>query len=844
MKTPILWKLTAREMQRRPGRTLLTLLGIVIGVAAAVAVSVTLQATRRAHRDMFQTVAGRAALEVVEEGLGKFPLEDVEKLKDLSGVRAAVGIAQIPAVLSGAKGTVPVMVLGIDPKSDEAVRDYKLRRGRFLDTTDGILLEAGFAEASSIGQGQKAHLLTKDGAAELPVVGLLEPVGPAAFNGGAVAFLPLATVQRLFGFKERINSFQLVLADDASPDRVREEVRRQLRAGLTVQEPSTRGALGRESMVSSEQGLAALSISSLVAGAFMILNAFLMSLGERRRQLAILRALGATRSQVTRLLLREAIVLGVVGSALGLALGYSLSIVLRAVMAQVLAVTLPELHLGLQSFGIAFVLGPGMAILAAYAPARRAGRRAPLPDLLQVRGDRAAPVRRWPGYVGLALLGVAVVVTLAIVHGWIPPRPAVQLVAPMLGLFLATCVLVLPAILTPLLGLARRLLKPLLGAEAGLAMRHLERNQGRAVLTAGVLLVAVVFAIGFGQSLINNLRDIHGWIERISACDFFIRKTWPPDLTTAITTAALPDRLDKIDDPRLVQRIDKVSFLSGQAGGQEVAILACSYSSDRLPALALAAGDPAEVLRKLLRGEVVLGTALAQRLGLGVGDEVPLQTRRGLRNLRIAGTATEYTGGGMAVYIEWNTAARLFDVPGVHAYLITARPGQVEALAPILKDYCARHHYILQSRADFHTSFDRQIAGFQGFVWALVALVFVVASLGIVNTLTMNVLEQTRTLGTLRAIGMKRGQVRKMILAEALALAVIGLAPGVLGGIGLAVLMNLATHALVGQPVAFHLDPWLIAGCFLTALVIVVLAAHFPARRAARLQVIRALQYE
>jgi putative ABC transport system permease protein len=136
------------------------------------------------------------------------------------------------------------------------------------------------------------------------------------------------------------------------------------------------------------------------------------------------------------------------------------------------------------------------------------------------------------------------------------------------------------------------------------------------------------------------------------------------------------------------------------------------------------------------------------------------------------------------------------------------------------------------------------VSGVVGFYWALLALVLVVASLGIVNTLTMNVLEQTRELGVLRAIAFTRGQVRRMVLAQAVALGVISLVPGIGLGIGLAYLMNLATHPVIGQRVAFRLDGWFVVCCGVATLVIALLAAFFPARRAARLRIIQALQYE
>jgi putative ABC transport system permease protein len=852
-------------MQRRPGRTLLTLLGIVIGVAAAVAISLTLQTTRRAHHDMFENLTGRAALEVVAPGLGGFNPEKVEFIARLSEVKNAVPAIQTPTGLVKAEGAlsalalaqtgraIPAMALGVDPRRDGAARDYVLRKdqGRLLEAdgkggaTAEVLLEAGFAQSNGFSLGRPVGLLTPTGFHQLRVVGLLEPRGAAAFNGGAVVVMPLATAQRLFGLKDQINSYQLVLAEGADPDKVEEKVRQLLPEGLAVQAPRVRGTLGRGLMGPSEQGLASLSVSSLVAGAFVILNAFLMNLGERRRQLAILRALGATRAQVTRLLLREAVLLGGAGTVLGIAAGLALSISLRQVMGQIMAVTLPELRWSAEPFLLAVLLGPGMALAATYLPARRAGRRAPLEDLLPRRGDHSEPLRRWPGYVGLAFLGLTGLWVVGLQRGWLSGAVFFPFIAPAMGVFLVGCVLVVPLMLTPLLRLAGWLLKPLLGLEGRLAVRQVSRQQGRTALTVGVLLIAVVFALGLGQSLRNNLRDINRWIMRVAQGDFIIRGTWP-DSTTMISTTALRETL-ATDLGRLdphIERVDKFSYIPTRAGSETIVVLAYTYSAGRPLPLQLAEGEPDAVLRGLLRGEAVLGTALGQKLGLGAGDQVTVQTPHGPRTLAIAGTATEYTGGGLAVYLEWDRARELFDMAGVHTFLITARPGKAAAVEPALKAFCDRRGFLFQSNVEVRDMLDRQMAGFLGFVWVLMALVFVVASLGIVNTLTMNVLEQTRELGALRAMGMKQGQVRKMVLSQALALGVISLVPGVVGGIGLAVMINVTTYPLMGQPVPFHLDAWLVAGCFVAALAIALLAALVPARRAARLKVIEALQYE
>src|SRR5262249_12681759 len=149
-----------------------------------------------------------------------------------------------------------------------------------------------------------------------------------------------------------------------------------------------------------------------------------------------------------------------------------------------------------------------------------------------------------------------------------------------------------------------------------------------------------------------------------------------------------------------------------------------------------------------------------------------VETARGPRDLRVAGAVTEYTVGGMAVYLDWERAKELFDLPGVHAFGITAGPGRAAELEPRLRAFCAERGLYCQSNAELRGFIDQGVDAVTGFFWMLVVLVLVVASLGMVNTLTMNVLEQTRELGVLRAVAMKRGQVRKLVLAQALFLAV------------------------------------------------------------------------
>ena len=240
----------------------------------------------------------------------------------------------------------------------------------------------------------------------------------------------------------------------------------------------------------------------------------------------------------------------------------------------------------------------------------------------------------------------------------------------------------------------------------------------------------------------------------------------------------------------------------------------------------------------------MLGSALAKRMSKGVGDTVEFETRAGRRSVPVAGIAAEYTAGGSSLYMEWETAKRTFGFEGVHAFLVTAKPGEAAAVAGPLRALCEAKGCLFQPQADLRAAIREMMDGVLGLLWMLLLLVFVVAAIGIVNTLAMNVMEQTRELGMLRAVALPRRRVRRMVLAEAAVLGVASLVPGAAVGLVLAWLFNLATYPLVGHHVPFAWHPGLVAGCVGVAFVTALLAGLPAARRAARLDIVRALQME
>ncbi len=837
--------LSLREIQRRPGRTLLTLLGIALGLATIVATRLTLRTVHAAYRDLFDGTGGRAVLEITMAGGQGFDPEIADPLRSAPGVQALVPRVQGVAAVAGPAGNVSVAVLGTDEEECEGkqlcegrsglpsrTRGCRPAGGTYLDAE--ALLDSGLARALGVRPGDPLRLWAPTGPAELRVAGIVPPRQAAP---GGLLVVSLARAQRLFGLPHRVTSLQVHPEEGVDLDCLQSEMARRLPEGLVVQPPGRQGGLAGQTLAATEQALGCLGTLAVVTAVFVTLNTFLLNFGERRRQLAILRLLGATAGQVRRFLLGEALLFGLAGAAGGAAAGVVLARALVAVMGQFLGVALPPQQLSVGPFLLAALLGPGLALAAAWLPSRWASGRQPLEELHPQGGPRGGQSLAWLGYAGIPLLVPGAVLAVLLCRDGFPAAAGKVLLGPTLALLLAGCVLVLPLALGPLLRLAGLL--PL-GRLGDLARLPLARHPGRTGLTAGVLFLALAVAVGFGHTVRGILADLRQWCRRTIVADFLVRASLPD--TSFLLAPALPESLgEEIARGQEGIIVDKIAFLPAAVANRPVLVLARTFAAGRPLPLDLREGDAGAVRDALARGEAVLGTALAGQLGLHRGDKTTLMTAHGPENVRIAGTATEYAGGGSALYLGWDTARRLLGVPGVHVFLVSAGQEGPGRLAPALEDFCERRHLMLQSNAELRGLVEHLLGRATAALWALMALAFLVASLGIVNTLMMNVRDQARDFGVLRALGLTRGQLRRLVLAQGLVLGVLSLFPGAAVGVVLAYVINRGT-AWLGPPLPFHLDGLILAGSCIAALAVALLASLVPARQAARLPVVRALQ--
>jgi putative ABC transport system permease protein len=837
----ILWKMTFRQIRQRPGRAALTLLSIVIGVAAVVAVTLSTGATQKSYTLLYQTLSGRAALEVTQDDTLEFDERWAGEVEKVPGVQAVVPVVQQPIIAYVNKKRIQLLMLGIDPEKDRAVREYALAAGKFFKNdveSEEILIDAGFARNLGVKVGDRISFMTQRRALKATVVGLLETQGTAAANQGAVLFLPLAVAQDRFVGEGMVDRLQIVIDEAADRDTVQAEIAALLDEGMSVHRPATHNQLADETLLSAALGMDMARAFSVIASVFIVMNTFLMNVSERRRQIAVMRAIGATRGQVIGMLYREATLLGAIGTVLGSIIGVGGAWLLTKAMTNAFQIPMPGLEISPVPFLLAAAFGLVVSGVGAYLPARRAAKVTPLEGMTGVARTDIEALSRRTLVIGLAIVAISGAVFAAAIMGLLPMNASViGAVCVLIGL-----VLLLPAGLPRMSEIAGKLLGKVIGVEAKLAQRQLMRNRTRTALTTGVLFVAIATGVGLANSVIDNVQDIKSWYSRAFVGDFFVRAMMP-DLRGA--SAKLPEEVgERLRTMPGITGIDAARFVRTTAAGQSVLVIVRDFPGDEYITFTAPGMTDSEIRARLEQGEVVIGSVLAQRAGLAAGDSIEVKTGKGARKMKVVAVSNDYLFGGLTMYMHSSRAKTMFATSGVDAYIVRADHARLAQVETSLRDLCEKHGVLLQTFTDISTMIDRMVAGIVAGLWVLLVLGFLVASLGVVNTLTMNVLEQTREFGLLRIVAMTRKQLRKAIVAQAVTMGLLALPAGVITGVGLAYLIHLSTLPMTGHPVPFSFHPVLLSAALLCAFAILVLAAWIPAERAARLKLVEALRYQ
>jgi putative ABC transport system permease protein len=527
----------------------------------------------------------------------------------------------------------------------------------------------------------------------------------------------------------------------------------------------------------------------------------------------------------------EATAMGIGGSIIGSFIGVAIARYLNSAMGAVYETTLPPVELTTGPFIWAAIFGIGMSLLGAAVPAYKAANLSPQDAMRDVLADEIEGYHRWYAIAGFLTVAVCGTLLYLSIIGRLGQDVAIY--AGVMGL--VGLVLLLPVSLPGITAGVARLLPQQMRVEGAIASRQLLIHRSRTALTVGVVFIAASAAIGLANTVLDNVQDIKDWYRKTLIADFYIRATMP-DMATGMA-ADLPDGLDnELKAVDGVTGIDPLRMISAKTGAENVILLVRTFEDAAMQQFDVVDGDESAIRDALANGEVVIGSVLGQRAGLKRGDQMPLDTDSGVKNFRVAAIVNDYQAGGMTVYMDRDTAEKQLEVGGVDVYIVKADPEKLPQVREDLLKLSRSHGLIVQSFSELQGEIERMMSGVDAGLWGMVALGLLVATFGVVNTLMISVLQQSFEFGLLRVIAATRGQIRKVIFAQALIMALMAMVPALLAGIGIAYLINLATYGVTGHMIEFQFHPWMWIGALVGGLVTIMIAAWIPAESASRVE--------
>ena len=516
-------------------RSALTLAGIVIGIAVFVAMHAANEAVFGSFEQTLRQIAGATELQITAAAAG-FDEEVLERAQALPQVRAAAPVIEAVAA-TGIPGQGNVLVLGIDMTGDRGLRDYQLESGEaamiddplvFLAQPDSLMITAEFAARNGLSLGSRVPLETVDGSREFVVRGVLKTGGLSSAFGGNLAIMDIYAAQHVFGRGRKFDRIDIGLAPDVTLDDGVRALAGALGPGFTVQTPETRGQSFQSVLRIYRLVLRFSSVAALVIAMFIIYNSFAVAVSQRRKDIGILRALGATRRHIAALFVGESAIGGLIGSTLGVLAGYALAGIVAGRAAGFLAGAFGvnpgavSVRPGTWLVALSIAVGTATSVLAASWPARNAARVDPITALqkgaAQVLAAPASRRRTWTCLIVMASGALLMVLD--------SPLPLFYL-----GYL---CVLVGVILLTPLLstGLVRSL-RPVLHRvrpiEGALAVDSLLAAPRRTSATVSAVMLAIALAVGLAGSARATYSNISEYAAHALNADFFV--TPSPTLT-------------------------------------------------------------------------------------------------------------------------------------------------------------------------------------------------------------------------------------------------------------------------------------------------------------------------
>ena len=833
-------------------RSLLTMAGIILGVALLVAMRTANQSVLSSFNQTVDRIAGKAQLQVQSGDTG-FPEEVLERVESVSEVRAAAPVIEA-SVDTRLKGEGRLLILAVDFTGDRSLRDYEFDNGDedivddpliFLAQPDSLIITKEFADRNGLKSGQKITLDTIQGPRPFMIRGILKAGGMAGAFGGSLGIMDIYAAQQVFGRGRRFDRIDVGLHEGVSLEQGASAIRAAAGPGLTVEPPSGRGQQFESLLSVYSIAMNISSVFALFIGMFIIYNSFAIAVTQRRAEIGILRALGATRAQIRNLFLGESACAGVIGSVAGLGVGLLLAHAVMGVTGTLLErmVGVPqnpqEIWVDPRLLGLVFSIGLLTSMMAAWIPSRNAANVEPVQALqkgsYQVLGAGENRARR---IAALFALGCALLCLPWAQHpaffygGYISMIVAGVLLTPFLSLSLSK-----------LLRLPMKSIRPV---EGSLAADSLIQSPRRTSATVAALTLSIALVIGTGGVARSSYRTIEDWAIDTLNPDLFVS----PSETIVGNDFRFPaslqgelERVPGVDEVEAVRR-PRIPF-----NGQPAMLLTTEFEKvgKRIHRTAVA-GDAATMDRVVADEQgFMISESLANRQKIVLGQTLELPTPSGPLRLPVVGIVNDFSNQLGSIFLERKTYVRLFHDDTIDLFRVYTKPGVSPAdVRRTINDQLGgqRRLFVLlnESVRDYVMGVTNQ---WFGMTYLQVFVAVIIAVLGIVNTLTVSITDRRRELGVLRAVGGLRAQVRGTIWLEAAAIGMIGLILGnIIGAINLYYELRAVGHDMAGFGLNY-MFPLSVAAMLIPVILVAACgAAIMPAESAVRGSLMEALEYE
>ncbi|MGA8114993.1 MAG: FtsX-like permease family protein [Actinocatenispora sp.] len=851
MLRAVLKSLLARKL-----RLMLSGLAVVLGVMFVAGALVLTSSLGNSFQSLFATVYQNVDVQVSAKaakgaqqngpsapGTAAVPAGVVDRVRAVDGVRSAQG--QVFA-----NGAVPI---GHDGKAVPSTSGQQyggnwlgtsdvlqLRSGRAPHAADEVTINAGLASTGHFRVGQRMKVIIQGRTQQYRVVGIYGYSGHRDSLGGesSVLFTTPVAQELMLGQRGVYSNVSARAASGVSQQTLKKRIGSELGGGYRVE---TGAQLSKESSDSIKSALKFFNYIllgfagvALFVGAFLILNTFSIIVAQRTRELALMRAMGASRRQMIASVLLEAVVIGAFAGGVGLAAGIGVGALLGFVFTHTGGGHL-QMSIGVPASAVvaSFAVGIVITVVAALFPSLRASR---IPPVAAMR-DAATPDRpltRITVFGTVVFLIGAAGLTVGLFGDLSGTRTLWAILGGVLVAFIGVALLT-PVISRPVVSVIGRLLS--FSVPGKLGRRNSGRNPRRTAITAAALMVGIALITGVSTVLSSVQTSVNKVVDQQIKADLIVSGQQTGEIPPTFDPALLP-RMRSVTGVRSVAGIFRDA---ARVDGKDGYVAATDDAGALADSLSLR--HRSGTITSLSGHRALLDRKAARAGHLKVGSTVRIALAHGTATYTVSGI---YGSGssGVTGWILPASAARDFRTPSAVSGYVRLDDGASVSVAKkgidrLLADnplvtVTDRTSYVQQQTSIFDTV--------QTMIQVLLTLAIVIAALGVVNTLALSVIERTRELGMLRAIGMKRRQIMGMITVESVVISVFGAVLGLAVGAGLG---TAVVQALKEQGIKYLSFSWSLMVTYLVlAAVIGVVAAILPSLRAARLNVLAAIAYE